>query len=45
MGLEVVPDDYVVKKTSHPRLQNYVFYIVAVFTIFSPGLSHVFVKN
>ena len=44
MGLEVVPDDYLVRK-HRPRLQNYVFYIVAVFTIFSPGLSHVFVKN
>ena len=39
MGLEVVLDDHVVTKL---RKTNYVLQIVVIFTIFSPGLNHVF---
>ena len=39
MGLEVVLDDHVATKLCKT---NYVLQIVVIFTIFSPGLNHVF---
>ena len=42
MGLEVVFDDCLNKKTSCPRLQNYVFYIVAILILFFQLLKAMF---
>ena len=43
MGLEVVFDDYLVaKKPCHPRLQSYVFYVVAIIYIFFTGVNSCF---